>query len=817
MATKKIKLKSRKKDPRSPLVDPRYWLTVGTLAACGATGGGKLAFAQEAQTPVGDSAKTSALVQPYPAAKFDIAAGPLSTVVAGFEAATNLHIQFAAKGIRDVPSPGVVGSYTPVQALQLLLKGTGVTSHFTSPGVVVLDLSSLSTSVDVTATADTLATLPKYQQSLQDTPQTVNVVPEQVMAQQNTTTLRDTLRNVAGISLAAGEGGAQGDNLTIRGFTARNDLFIDGMRDFGSYYRDPFNTEEVEVLQGPSSVTFGRGSTGGVVNQSSKTPDLNHFLTIGLDFGTDLTRRAVVDYNTPITLFGHNANFRLNAMGNIGDIAGRDVAKNRRTGIAPSLAFGRGSPTRLTLSYFHQNGDDIPDYGVPWLFNQAAPVSRNNYYGLDGDRNFLRTYVDIGTAKLEHDVNTHLTIRDQVRYADYSRAVLVTEPQILTPTLTTPLEDLVVNRHEIGVHSAETFLDDQLDSVAHFNTGFLRHTFVSGVEGGRETSDPTRPNFLAPTTNLLNPNPDQSLLPNPTITSRVQDAAITFGAYAVDTVALGKKWNLTGGVRFDRFDDTYDQLTAPVSHFNRIDAKPTWRGAVTYKPVAMATLYFDAGTSFNPSAETLALSAGTANLPPETNRSYEFGTKWNFNRGRLAVNSSWFRTTKENARETDPTNSLLYVLAGIQRVSGTEVDVRGRVTSRWDILASYAYLDSKVVGSQFYPLAIGYPLANVPAHTFNFWSNYRAPHHLDLGFGTNYVSSRTASSTVPLDFTTGLIKAIPGYWVFNAMASHPITEHLSVQVNAYNLANRYYYDELHPGHIVLGPGRSALVGLNFKF
>jgi catecholate siderophore receptor len=231
----------------------------------------------------------------------------------------------------------------------------------------------------------------------------------------------------------------------------------------------------------------------------------------------------------------------------------------------------------------------------------------------------------------------------------------------------------------------------------------------------------------------------------------------------------------------------------------------------------MATLYFDAGTSFNPSAESLALSAGTANLPPETNRSYEFGTKWNFNRGRLAVNSSWFRTTKENAREADPTNSLLYVLAGTQRVTGAEVDVRGRVTTRWDVLASYAFLDSKVVGSQFYPLAVGYPLANVPAHTFNFWSNYRAPHHFDFGFGTNYVSSRTASSTVPLDPTTGLIKSVPGYWVFNAMASHPITEHLSVQVNAYNLANRYYYDELHPGHIVLGPGRSALVGLNFKF
>jgi catecholate siderophore receptor len=240
-----------------------------------------------------------------------------------------------------------------------------------------------------------------------------------VIQEQGSTTLRDTLRNVAGISLAAGEGGAQGDNLTIRGFTARNDLFIDGMRDFGSYYRDPFDTEEVEVLQGPSSVTFGRGSTGGVVNQASKTPELNHFMNVGLDFGTDNTRRATIDLDLPLPSLGSGSAFRLNAMGDIGDVAGRDVAENRRDGFAPSLVFGLGTPTRITLSYLHENADDVPDYGLPWLFNGAAPVNRVNYYGL-ADANFLRTDDDIATAKVEHDVNSHLTLRDQLRYANTS-------------------------------------------------------------------------------------------------------------------------------------------------------------------------------------------------------------------------------------------------------------------------------------------------------------------------------------------------------------------------------------------------------------
>ena len=115
----------------------------------------------------------------------------------------------------------------------------------------------------------------KYTSTILDTPQSISVVPQQIMAEQNTTTLRDALRNVAGISLAAGEGSSQGDNLTIRGFTARNDIFLDGMRDFGSYYRDTFNQQEVQVLEGPSAITFGRGTTGGVVNKVSKTPEMS--------------------------------------------------------------------------------------------------------------------------------------------------------------------------------------------------------------------------------------------------------------------------------------------------------------------------------------------------------------------------------------------------------------------------------------------------------------------------------------------------------------------------------------------------------------
>jgi catecholate siderophore receptor len=790
-------------------------VAIGTLAAYGAAEPVKTWAQQIQDRGQAQSGKQPDQTATLPLRRFDIEAGTLGAAAEAFEKVSGVTVHFSAEGLRSLPSPGVTGLHTVKDALRLLLVGTGVGSRFENEHRVELQLNAVVSKLDIAAAAGQI-TLPKYTQPLEDTPQTIDVVSRATMDEQGTTTLRDALRNVAGISLAAGEGGAQGDNLTIRGFTARNDLFIDGMRDFGSYYRDPFNTEEVEVLQGPSSVTFGRGSTGGVVNQQTKGANLNGAISGSLMAGTDLTRRVTLDINEPVATLGNGAAFRLNVMGDENDVAGRDVVKNRRFGIAPTLSLGLGTATRWTFSYFHQDADDIPDYGVPWLFNQAAPVNRNNFYGFKSD--YMRTYDDIGTVRVEHDIAPGVTIRNQARYANYIRDARITEPQVLTPALSTPLSQLMVNRHEIAVNSVETYLDDQLDVTVHRKTGAVEHTLVAGIEGGRETSDPTRPTITGdPTTSLLNPTETDVYSGVAPITSQVKTASVTAAAYVLDTVKLGRHLEVTGGVRWDRFATDYKQFVAPVAAFSRVDALPTYRAAVVYKPVDQGSIYFDYGTSFNPSAETLSLSAGNANLPPEKNKTFEFGTKWQLSRTGLSVTAAVFRTEKTNAREPDPTNSLLNVLAGNQRVNGAQIGVRGHVTRKWELQTSYANLDSRVVSSNYYPAAIGAQLANVPRNTFNVWNEYHLPWRFEIGGGGNYVSSRTASSTAPLDPITGLVKQVPSYWVFNAMLKKPINEHVSFQVNVNNLANRYYYDELHPGHIVLGPGRSAVAGLNFKF
>ncbi|HZU53113.1 MAG TPA: TonB-dependent siderophore receptor [Holophagaceae bacterium] len=652
---------------------------------------------------------------------------------------------------------------------------------------------------------------PKITQPLLDTPQSISVVPKAVIQDQGVTTLRDTLRNVAGISLAAGEGGSQGDNLTLRGFTARNDIYLDGMRDFGSYYRDAFDLDQVEVLKGPSSMMFGRGSTGGVVNQVTKSPSLKQSAEAQLEGGSDDTRRMTADLNLPFD--GHSA-LRLNVMSHDSDVAGRDIAENRRTGFAPSLAFGLGTDTRFKFDYLHLSGNDIPDYGVPWVFNKPAAVDMSNYYGFK-DANYLRTTVDQWTAKVEHDFSDTFSVRDQLRYAHDQRGAQITEAKILTTyTPGTPQDLMQVTRNQIAVDSLETMLWNQLDFTFRAGSGPLRNVLVAGVEGGRETSDPTRYAWTGvPGTSLVDPNENQPFAGTSTLRSKVRTVANSLAGYAMDTLSAGEHWEFTGGVRWDRFKADYSESVAGVS-LARTDEMTSVRGAVVFKPVAYGSVYLSYGTSFNPSAESLSLSASTADLSPEKNRTFEAGTKWDLAGGRLTLRGAIYRLQKLNARVPDPNNSALNILGGDQRVDGAEVELVGRVTERWQVYTGYAFADSEVTSTTLANTQ-GNPLPNAPKHTFTLWNTYDLSEAFTFGGGANFVSSRLASST--LDPATLQLKSAPGYWTFSAMAKYRINHSFEAQANLANLANRSYFDLLHPGHVVPGEGRTLAVGMTARF
>ena len=669
-----------------------------------------------------------------------------------------------------------------------------------------------------------LPSLARYTKPLLDTPQSVSVIPRQLIDDQGIVATRDALRNVPGISLAAGEGGSQGDNLTLRGFSARNDFYLDGMRDFGSYTRDPFNAESIEVLKGPSSVAFGRGSTGGVINQVSKQPGITPITAGTITFGTDGTKRITGDVNRAIDGIPGTA-VRLNVMADENGVAGRNQNEYRRFGVAPSIAFGLGTDTRLALNYLHLQEYDTPDYGLPWLFNQPAAVAPSNFYGFK-DSDYFRSNVDVGTAKFEHDFGSAVTVRDQFRYGNYMRNIRVTEPQVAytgagVVNRLTPLSAITVNRNIISFKSTETFIQNQSDVTVRFNTGFLKHSVVTGVEVGRETSSPVRTSYTGvPTTNLLYPNDNAVFTGRGSVTTDVFSQVQTAAAYVIDTIDIGEQFQLTGGYRYDALTTDYEQrVTVGAVSLHRTDTMPSYRAALSYKPIPAGTIYVAYGTSFNPSADGLTLATNNAGLAPEKNETYEVGGKMEVLDRKLTLSGALFQLTKLNARVTDPNNTAFQILGGEQRVRGFELGAIGNLTERWQISAGYAFLDSDTVKTTLAGTQ-GQVLANTPKHSGSFFTTYTLPWNplgagdLQIGAGMDFVSSRLANSSP--DATTGAYKKAPGYATAQLMAKLPVREGLALQVNGYNLTDQKYYDLLHPSHVVPGAGRSLLASLIFK-
>ncbi len=665
----------------------------------------------------------------------------------------------------------------------------------------------------------TVPDLGKLTQPLVSTPITITEIPRQLLDDEGVTTMRDALRNVPGVSLAAGEGGQQGDNLSIRGFNAQDDFYLDGVRDFGSYYRDPFNLQNVEVLEGPASVLFGRGSTGGAINQVSKQPQIAPVTNATIGLGTDGTYRFMGDFDRPIEGVP-GAAFRLNVMGDLSGIAGRDDAENRRFGFAPEIALGLGTPTRVTIDFYHQQSYDTPDYGIPWLNGSPAPVSHDNFYGFKND-DFFRTNVNIATGEIEHDFSDDFSISDQFRYGDYRRDLRVTEPLILNQgpgqdfvKPGTSLTDIVVSRHLINLSSDEDIFDNQTNATLRFNTGPFQHSLVLGVELARQNSNPTRGTYAYTPTSLLSPTQmpfNLSAVPS-TATSTVVN---NFGVFGVDTISIGKHLDIMGGLRFDEFDSDFKQTYPTYLNLDRDDGLPSYSAAVVYKPVSNASIYFHYGTSFDPSAESLSLSAATAAVAPEKTKTYEVGGKWDVFGGGLSLTGSIYQLQMSNVRETDPNNSTLDILAGNYRVRGFQVGAAGHISERWEFFGGYSYNDGEVVASPN-PLELGHQPPNAPRQSLSLFTSYTFPwHEIELGGGMNYISSRTASST-PVK-GTNIIETAPGYVTANLMIKYPITKKISVQANVANVTDTYYYDALHPGHIILGPSRSALFTFNVKF
>lgn len=668
--------------------------------------------------------------------------------------------------------------------------------------------------------------LVKLQEPMLDTPITVTTITQQLMSDRGDQNLNDALRNAPGVTLASNESSFMGNVPYIRGFSARTDMFMDGMRDIGMYYRDPFDLTQVEVLEGPDSILFGRGSTGGVIEQDSKTPQLTQFTDVSLSGGTASLLRGTGDLNIPLEGLGTPAALRVNAMANTNKVADRDVVQYNRYGLAPSLALGLGTPTRLIVSYFYQSDDDTPDFGVPWYFGKPAPVPRNNYYGFRSDRE--TTSANIGTVKLDHDFSHWLTVDAVSRYAAYGRFESVAKPGLaanVTPS--TPLSSAGVALNHFQLQSVETQFQNQVNGLAKFATGVIQHDVQVGAEYDFETSDPRYFTNTGLTNTLLDPNENQTFTPTLTYQrANIDTTTNTEGAYLTDTMKLADQWQLILGARVDRFsvhftDEAFGSPPGVVNVVtatnvkNREDTLPSWHGALLYKPAENGTLYFTYGTSFNPSAETLdiissftSFSLNNENIGPERNKTVELGTKWALLDGSLIANASIFETDKVNARIPDPSLPGFNILGGNQRVQGFEATLQGRITDLWNVSLGYDYLSSDTTKTVAGGPPLGFPLPFTPHNNLKFWTTYQILPQIEIGGGGEYVGSRYAQTTAP-------IEKVPDYLTLDVMAKYLINDQMDVQLNVYNLTDKFYYDMMHPQFVVPGAGRSAMLTLNY--
>lgn len=691
----------------------------------------------------------------------------------------------------------------------------------------------------------------RYTAPLLNTPQTVNVVSQQLMQDQRTTSVTDALRNVPGITFTAGEGGVQGDNINIRGYTARNDIYRDGIRDPGWYARDAFSVDRVEVYKGPSSFAFGRGSTGGVVNIVSKLPQDRDFYTVEATGTSANGKRVVTDFNKS---FGDVA-ARLAMVGYDTDVAGRDAAHIKRYGFAPSVAWQVTDQTKNTISYVYQNDDNIADRGIPMLpgsyfgttYRQPAPVPRNTYYGVltPGQDDVEQTQAHNLINKFEHEFAPGLKLTNTTGYSNVERFNRTRPVQIsglgtvnsnLMSADVAPINNNPANRFNVAgnanpltgatalsnVWIANTnhfqnqtnnqLISNVTDVNAKFATGWLQHNVLVGMEWSREDREQFRTTFADNyRINVANPNPYAVGTLNPTTAATVSDAN-TRGFYAQDQMKVTEWLELLGGVRYDVFKanaDTYsfNRLTGgaaspavtPTSLSSNTDFL-SYRAGVVLHPTAYSSVYYMRGTSANPPAEFTTITNGQQSLAPVESEVDEIGAKADLLNNRLNVNAAIFRIKKKNDYENQGTTTApIYVAIGTSQVEGFEIGATGKLTDQWSVSGGYAYLKSQLVES-LTTANIGHQLAMTPRNSFSVFTTYDLDRQWSIGGGAFYVDSRFTSVTNDA--------RIPDYWRFDAMAAYKVDRNLTLQFNIYNIADEYYFDSAAgAGYAIPGQGR----------
>lgn len=708
---------------------------------------------------------------------------------------------------------------------------------------------------------------PKFTAPLLDTPQTVQVIPNELFTQQGARSLTDVLRNTPGISFNAGENGfaTSTNNFTLRGFDTSGNIFVDGTRDSGNYRRDVFNVEQVEVVKGPAADN-GRGGGGGYVNIVTKTPHLRDSQTASIGYGLDEydsehRLRSTLDVNR---IIGDGTAVRVNVLMQEGGVAGRQMAEHNSLGVAPSLAFGLDGPTRLVLAYQYLEQNDLPDWGIPAAFIEDMvrfdPTldedDRDGFFGLASDYDDTRSHSAL--ARIEHDFSQNLRLSNQTRWVKTARDARYTLPTGYAPaTREVNTQTQFYDRENISISNLTNL-------TFRFDTGGLRHTAAAGLEVMREKSDALRfGTSNQPVTDISSPDPFRTGAPN-VAASEVSEVTIdTIALYAYDTVELNERWELTGGLRGERYEVDIASRTVAgdpqgPDQYDVSDTTLTGKLGLVFKPVENGSIYGAVSMSALPPGSYLSNPdisrtgdnafpglAGQNNEEARTQKAlnYELGLKWNFFDNRLNASAALFRTERRNVAITgadNPGDPVTLQGYGKQIVQGLELSLAGEIREGWNAWGGILFLDSERRHSAeldekrrnanpgdfsgdfgTFTSTRGDELAFTPDVTASIWTSYAFTSGVTVGGGIQYVADSWIGRPDDADriLPNGLFGKLPGYAVLNLMASYSVSDNLLLRLNIDNVTDELYAVSSNwaAQRVFTGAPRSYLLTADLRF
>ncbi len=649
------------------------------------------------------------------------------------------------------------------------------------------------------------ATVTKTDTALRDVPQSIQVVPEALIKDQGLTSLGQVLRYVPGTSINPGEGGR--DQPVLRGISTTADLYIDGVRDDALYFRDPYNAERIEILKGPSGMTFGRGGAGGVINRVSKRPLETPQAKAEFTLGDHDAKRSTVDLSGRLA---PGAAYRVNAM--VEDSGGfREGYELKRNAINPVVEFAVGSATSVLLSYEHLYDHRTVDRGIPSFNGKPYDTPRATFFG-NPEQSPSRVTVDGFAARIEHSLSADTTLRNTFRASRYD-----TLRQNVQPNSSVDAAGKVSISAYSQANQRNNYFN-QTEVESKFKTGGIEHQFLTGLELGRQESDNLRLTGYfgnatsalvaasAPRINVSQWKPQASDTNNRTV-------ANIAALYAQDQVTLTPEWKAIVGLRYDRFNVGIDDLSAANVDLSRTDRAFSPRAGLIYQPNAVSSYYASYSYSFIPSGETLSLAANNAELEPEKAKNYEIGGKWDI-APNLAATAAVFRLDRLNVKATDPANPTRLLLSGLQRTEGVEVGLQGQITKNWQVYGGYAHLDSRVkkgTGSGTSAVPAGNKVALVPSNAFSLWNRVDLSDGWAVGLGLVHQTSvyaQTSTNAVTL----------PAFTRADGAVYYQIDAKTRLALNVENLFDRRYYATAGgDNNIIPGTPRNAKLTLSISF